>query len=607
MGLPLPSKLIGVGHTVRSLSKPDLTRLLKFARAARPLPGPDGGLAFASNFEGYQKTFYLDHPAGTPRTLADSGDRTLPHAWTDLGLLVRHDRGGSEIWQLSIVEPDGRLRSLTKDSRAIHQSAILHPDRRRVGLGWNAGGGRDVSLGELDLATGELTEWATPGDYWSWDDWSPDGTRAVVNKLEGSWTEPHILERDGRMTRLLPNAPRTREITWTAHGIFGLTDDGGRDFMGLAEIDPEHPEAVKRRLFDEQHDVEGYAVDHAGKRAVLVVNKGAYDELRIIDLASGKTTDLLDWKGGVVLSDITGPQSYHLSWSEDDSSVFASWERPTHPAEIYEWPGERRWTRVSDDDDFKELVEPVETSYTSFDGLEIHCLLYQKDALAPAVVQFHGGPEGQSRGQYAPSIHLLTGVGINVLLPNVRGSTGYGFRFQSLDDRTLRWDAVRDGCEAARDLKRTGQATKTAAMGGSYGGFMTLAALVEDPQLWDAGVDIVGIADWHTFFKNMPPWRGILRKREYGDPDGAESEFLRQISPIHSANRIEAPLLIIHGRNDPRVPVDESEQIAEKAPNTEIIVFEDEGHGVVKLANQVTANSRILAFLMEHLLGQARS
>jgi dipeptidyl aminopeptidase/acylaminoacyl peptidase len=135
-------------------------------------------------------------------------------------------------------------------------------------------------------------------------------------------------------------------------------------------------------------------------------------------------------------------------------------------------------------------------------------------------------------------------------------------KFQSLDDKTLRWNGVRDGCEAARFLKRTGAATQIAAMGGSYGGFMTLAVLVEDPDLWDAGVDIVGIADWHTFFANMPPWRGVLRMAEYGDPNGAEADYLREISPIHRAASIRAPLLVIHGRNDPRVPVEESEQIA---------------------------------------------
>jgi dipeptidyl aminopeptidase/acylaminoacyl peptidase len=584
--------------------KPQLAQLLQVTRATRPLPAPDGGLAFASNQEGHQKVMYVERPGGEARAIADAGDRTLPEAWTDRGMLVRHDRGGNEIWQLSMVEPDGRLRALTTDSNAVHQSVTLHPDGRRVGLGWNAGGGRDVSLGELDLATGKLEPWATPGDFWYWEDWSRDGTRAAVIKLFGAWTEAYILERGGALTRLLPKARRVNEISWNEAGMLMLTDAGDRDFMGLAEVDPERPDVVRRWLIDEDHDVEGYALDPARRRAVVVVNQGIYDEVRIVDLATGMTMDPLGWEQGVVLADITGDSTYHLGWSHDGVSLFASWEHPTHPAEIYEWPSNRRWTQVSDDTSFRDLVKPTETTYRTFDRLEIHCLLYQKDASpGPAVVVFHGGPEGQSRATFAPLTHLLTSIGVKVLQPNVRGSTGYGFRFQSLDDKTLRWDAVRDGCEAARDLKQTGLATKTAAMGGSYGGFMTLAVLVDDPDLWDAGVDIVGIADWHTFFKNMPPWRGVIRIREYGDPEGAESEFLRQISPVHRANTITAPLLIIHGRNDPRVPLHESEQIAEKAPRAEMIVFDDEGHGVVKLANQVTANSRILAFLQEHLLG----
>ncbi len=589
------------------MSKTNLAHLLKVARATRPLSGPDGTLVFASNMYGYQKAFRLDTPGGIPRVLADTGDRTLPHAWTDHGLLVRHDQGGNEIWQLSIVEPDGRLRSLTKDLKAFHHSVRLHPDRRRVGLGWNADGGSDVSLGELDLVSGELSIWTTPGAYWYWEDWSPDGRRAVVNKIFGSWTEGHVLERDGLMTRLLPDARRVNEIRWTTTGIFMLTDAGNRDFMGLAQVDPQRPDRVERWLIAEQNDVEGYAIDHAGCRAAAVVNRGAFDEIRIVELASGETPDRLQWIDGVVLSDITGPQSYHLNWSHDDKSLFASWETPTHPAEVYEWPADRRWTQISPDEEFKDRAKPSETKYTSFDGLEIHSLLYRNDDRArPTVIQFHGGPEGQSRGQYLPVVQLLVDAGVNVLLPNVRGSTGYGFLFQSLDDRTLRWDAVKDGCEAARHMKATGQATKTAALGGSYGGFMTLAVLVEDPDLWDAGVDIVGIADWHTFFKNMPPWRGVIRKREYGDPDGAESTFLREISPIHAAHKMRAPLLIIHGRNDQRVPVQESEQIAERAPNAEIVVFDDEGHGIVRLSNQVTANGRILGFLRKHLLEDAR-
>src|SRR5258708_12419820 len=120
--------------------------LLKVARASRPLPGPHGGLAFASNSEGYHKTMFLDAPQVVPRTLADSGDRTLPHAWTEFGLLVRHDSGGSEIWQLSVVGPANLLRALTTDAKSIHQSVTLPPNPIRVGLGRHPGGGPDVHL-----------------------------------------------------------------------------------------------------------------------------------------------------------------------------------------------------------------------------------------------------------------------------------------------------------------------------------------------------------------------------------------------------------------------------------------------------------------------------
>ena len=135
---------------------------------------------------------------------------------------------------------------------------------------------------------------------------------------------------------------------------------------------------------------------------------------------------------------------------------------------------------------------------------------------------------------------------------------------------------------------------------------MTLAVLIEDPELWDAGVDVVGIADWHTFFKKMPPWRGVLRVNEYGDPNGGEAGFLREISPIHRAGAIVAPLLVIHGRNDPRVPVGESTQIAGAVKQAELRIFEDEGHGVASLANRVTANRRILEFLAAHLVQHRR-
>lgn len=581
----------------------DLEKLLRVVRATRPLPDPQAGLLFAANFEGYPRTYHVGAPGETPVLVADTGERTLPHALTEAGLLVRHDRGGDEKWQLSLVSAGGELRRLTHDPQAIHQSVTLHPDRRRAGLGWNPGGRRDVALGEIDLASGELTEWTTPGDFWVWGDWSPDGERAVVLKSFGSRSEAYLLTRTGELTQVLRGTRRIHEPRWTEAGILLVTDSGDRDFLGLALVDPERPEEVASWLFAEDHDLEGFTLDEAQRRAALVVNEGAYDALGVLDLAAGSVTERVSWGSGVVTHDHSGQQSYHLAWSRDGRSLFASWEYPNRPAEIFEWPSGRRWTATSDDADYVGLAEPEELTYPSFDGLPVHCLFYRSSGVAerPVVVNFHGGPEGQSRGEYVPAVHFLNQAGISVLRPNVRGSTGYGYRFQTLDDKKLRWDSVRDGCEAGRYVKSAGLATRIAAMGGSYGGFMTLAVSVEDPELWDAAVDTVGIADWHTFFKNMPPWRGVLRKEEYGDPDGAEAEFLAEISPLRRANEIRAPLLILHGRNDPRVPVTESEQIAERAAQAEIMVFDDEGHGIARLANQVLANRRILDFLVEKL------
>jgi len=579
--------------------KARIERLLSVARATRPLPAPDGSLYFASNREGHVQVYRQTAPGEEPLRVARTETRMVPHAHTPLGLLVREDRGGNEVWQLGILS-DGKYRPLTTDPKAIHQSVTMHPDRRRAGLAWNPGGQADMVLGELDLDTGELTPWATPGAFWHWEAWSPDGQRAVVMKRMGTPTEAYVLHRDGRLARLLSGALRASAVEWQDSGILVLTDLD-RDFLGLALVDPDRPDDIVRWLFNEDHDVEGVVIDPGKTRAAVIVNDGIYDSIRVIELRSGRELDRVALAPGVTIADHSGEPGYHVSWSDDSARLFVSWERPTQPAEIYEWPGGARWTFTAEVPD--DLVEPQEVAYQSFDGLTIPSLFYKLgDQPRPVVVDFHGGPEGQWRAGYLPLAQLLTTIGVNVLLPNVRGSTGYGMRYQGLDDKTLRWGSVKDGCEAARHLKNSGQATKTAAMGGSYGGFMTLAVLVEDPELWDAAVETVGIADWHTFFRNMPPWRGVLRINEYGDPNGAEAEFLREISPIHRAASIKAPLLVIHGRNDPRVPVGESIQIAEAVGRAELLIFEDEGHGIAKLANQVDANSRILEFLSAHLL-----
>jgi dipeptidyl aminopeptidase/acylaminoacyl peptidase len=222
------------------------------------------------------------------------------------------------------------------------------------------------------------------------------------------------------------------------------------------------------------------------------------------------------------------------------------------------------------------------------------------------VVYVHGGPESQSRPIFNAVIQYLVAGGYAVFVPNVRGSTGYGYEYQSLDDVRLRMDSVADLQHAVFYLRDSGIADprRIAVMGGSYGGFMVLSALTTYPDLWAAGIDIVGIANFVTFLENTGPWRRKLREAEYGSLE-QDREFLEQISPIRSVDRITAPLFVVHGANDPRVPVGEAEQVVsalrERQVPVEYLRFADEGHGLVKRANRLVAYPAIAHFLDEHV------
>ena len=584
-------------------------QLLSVAHAFRPLHSSTGGLWFASDMPGFGQTYRLDGPDRFPVRLAASQDRTLPVAETPLGLLVRQDHGGNETWQLALLDVGGAgagggLRAVTHDPRAIHRDRVLSPDGRRVGLSFNPGGQSDWVLGVLDLETGQIERWLDRGGSWSWLAWSPDGaTAAVVEDVptRSRHNRAYLLDRGGELRQLLPDAVLVTDVTWAGDRLLALTDLD-REFVGLVELDAAG--ALTRRLIDEEHDVLAAVPDPTGRRVAVVVNEGAYDSLRILDLETGQPqteAEPAPLPPGLVYVDNSSTPADHLAWNDDGTRLFVAWESPTAPAEIYELPTGTRWTRAGGDP-IPGLVAPDNATYRTFDGLEIPALHYRVDGTPrPTVVFFHGGPASQSRAHFNAVIGVWLGAGIDVLAPNVRGSTGYGRRYYELDDKELRWDSVRDGCAAGRWLRAEGAATHLIAMGGSYGGFMTLAVLVEEPELWDAAVDIVGVADWHSFFANTSGWRRANRAAEYGDPAGPDGEFLAEFSPLRRAHRIQAPLLIIHGRNDVRVPVSEAVQIHDAAPGSELLVLDDEGHGIIKHGNRVGVYGRALEFVRERI------
>jgi dipeptidyl aminopeptidase/acylaminoacyl peptidase len=249
--------------------------------------------------------------------------------------------------------------------------------------------------------------------------------------------------------------------------------------------------------------------------------------------------------------------------------------------------------------------------YPTFDGRDIPAFFSLPNTdtgsgETPVIVDIHGGPESQRRPSFNSVKQYLLANGYAVFEPNVRGSSGYGKSYAALDDVEKRMDSVAD-IKAAVEWLHDHPAVdpdRIVAMGGSYGGFMVLAAMTEYPELWAAGVDIVGIANFVTFLENTGDWRRELREAEYGSL-AADREFLESISPINRVEAISSPLFVLHGANDPRVPVDEAEQIVDRAREqgvpVEKLVFEDEGHGITKLENRIEAYQEIVDFLETHV------
>ena len=255
---------------------------------------------------------------------------------------------------------------------------------------------------------------------------------------------------------------------------------------------------------------------------------------------------------------------------------------------------------------------PELIKYKSFDGVEIPAFLYlpegaKKGKPIPFVINFHGGPEGQSRPGFSTTVQYLVSQGYGVMMPNVRGSTGYGRDFHMMDNYTKRWDSVRDGSEAARWLVKEGYSApgKIAAYGGSYGGFMAVATVIDGADVFGASVNVVGVVNFITFLEQTKGYRQKLREAEYGPL--SDPEFLKSVSPLNRIDEIKVPMLIAHGLNDPRVPIGEALQLDVglklRGHSPELLVFPDEGHGFAKLENRILFSEQMVRFLDKHLKG----
>lgn len=604
-------------------------RYLNVRNSYGPTFSPDGQrLSFLTDVSGVAEVWSVPVDLGVarpawPEQLTFRGERVSGAGYSPIEpvMLVAADSGGSELDQLYLLSQDGaEFTALTKKPEAMYRASLWSPDGQRIIYASNERDARYFDIYERTMASGEVRlAWQQdstnfPAAY------SPDGTQAVITRAySNTFSQLFLLDiASGEARALTPEtADGPSEFSYPAwasdsSGLY-VVSNRGRNFLNLAWLDLATNELTYLR--DDQWDIEFIKLSQDKRHLALVLNEDGYSRLELFDVSQG-------WQARRELPVPSLERQSVLveaSWSRDGRRVALTQISAGSPMDIWIWDLEQQilWqaTRSSLGGIPREnFVEPKLVHYPTFDEREIPAFFFlPRDKPAqglPVVINVHGGPEGQARPIFNAVNQYLAAQGYAVLAPNVRGSSGYGHEYMSLDDVRKRMDSVADLQHAALWLRASGIADpeRIVVMGGSYGGFMVLSAITTYPDLWAAAIDIVGIANFVTFLENTHPWRRRLRESEYGSLEN-DREFLEEISPIRRVDQITAPLFVIHGANDPRVPIGEAEQIVaalrQRQVPVEYLRFEDEGHGLVKRANRLVAYPAIARFLDEYVKKEA--
>jgi dipeptidyl aminopeptidase/acylaminoacyl peptidase len=570
-----------------------------------------------SNRSGVYNAYAIPLAGGEPEPLTHSTDDAvfaISYFPADDRILYSSDKGGNELSHVQVRAPDGKTRDLTPGPKLKAQFA-----------GWS---GDDhsffIQTNERDERYFDLYEYAAEG-Y---------ARRLVYRNTEGYQVGPvsrdkryialarprtsndaDIFLYDGQSKKTTHITRHTGNINYSAVTFTPdsrkllFTSDSGAEFASLQG----HDIATGKHstLYSLSWDVLGAGYSKGGKYLVIYVNKDARPDARLFDAASMKPVELRGMPSGLIRG---------INLSRDESAMAFHASDGSAPDDL--WAGKlgeapKRLTNALNPKIRREdLVVPAVVRFKSYDSLEIPGLLYKPhqasaEAKAPAIVMVHGGPGGQAQVGYSGLTQALANHGYVVFDINNRGSSGYGKTFYAMDDKKHGEADLGDVVASKRMLSATGyvDSSRIGILGGSYGGYMTLAALTLQPDAFKVGVDLFGISNWVRTLTSIPPWWASFREALYaelGDPK-TDSARLRRISPLFNADKIKAPLMVLQGANDPRVLKRESDEIVaavkKKGIPVEYVLFPDEGHGFVKKENEIKGYTQVLEFLDKHLKG----
>ncbi|MBA3804181.1 MAG: S9 family peptidase [Acidobacteria bacterium] len=651
------AQVVSVSPSV-SRERYGIDRYLNIRSAASPALSQTGDrVAFLTNITGTSQVWMVNASGGWPDQLTFYTDRVdfIQLSPDGTGYIFGKAVGGNENAQLYWLSADGsQIRQLTDTPKIRHNFGSWSHDGKKISYASNKRNPDYFDVYIMDVATArEQLVYQQDGS----NDpvaWSFDGRQLVVSHGGESLSLDNDLYlvdvATKQATHLTPHEGSAEfdSVYFTRDGrsILFTTNDN-REFQSLALMDLQ----TKRVeiLDDTQWDVGSTEMSDDGRMFAYAINRDGFSELYLREVgADGK----LGPKGSAIALPGKGIAG-GLDFSGDNAKLAFSFNGARFNTDIWLYNVESRaLAQVTHSSRAgipqSSFVEPELIHYKSFDGREIPAWYYRPQpnvtasigrssiqvttsdgtttpatgtlnvsggqmtlsanagGALPVIVSVHGGPEGQSRPDFNAINQYFLSRGYAILAPNVRGSTGYGKTYTHLDDVRKREDSVKDLAAAVDWLKSQGGADprRIAVMGGSYGGYMTLAAITLYPEIWSAAVDTVGIANFESFLKNTSGYRRKLREVEYGSLE-RDLEFLRAASPLNRVTQIKTPLMVIHGKNDPRVPYTEAEQIVkalrERGAPVEYKLFDDEGHGINKLSNRLIVYPQMVDFLDRYM------
>lgn len=592
---------------------------------------PDGKrIAFTSNVSGQFQIYVseISKRKTMPRKqITFEDDRcTDPRYLSDGTLLFTRDRGGDENFQFGLIDEQGNLHWITSDLEAKYRVGLITESYLYFNANLTDRARLDVYRWRIPLLENEPELLYEP-------------TKGLVQVTGSSDNESHIL-----MTQFIGNmdqhilmfdieqkkvddltAPinKNTQVRWNvvrwidSDNIIVITDYNSdtirlgvlttsKRFQPFNEIDSEIRYEIENQFAFSKDSIWTYFIENQeGYSTIHRANfeKGIINEHEILPFP---IRGVIPW--GDARSWINA-----LSLSSDEHMLAVTLSSGVQPTNVWivnikdmtSWPASKINTAGLDPSTF---IEPTLHRFDSFDSLSIPYFRYipngrQPSEGWPAIFMIHGGPEAQMRPDFNPIIQFFLASGYAVVTPNIRGSDGYGRKYLDLDNVEKRLDSIMDIRYLALHIKKSDEeidGDRLIIYGGSYGGFAVLSAMTEHPDLWRAGIDIVGISNFVTFLQNTAAWRRTLRECEYGSLED-DIDILTKISPIHNIDRIAAPLFIIQGDNDERVPLSESiqmyERLKEKGLSVQLMRFADEGHGLAKLDNKIKTYREVLNWL----------